>query len=395
MTDFAPPVRRSNFIYHSILYADPGNGQRHSRASVAELAALLRPDGPTSAKDQVWHYYSAQLVHYGLPATKDKNGAKMRLLHALNNFKLEVPDWVRKQESEMKQEWEAENRKLKRTADAKSKSVMPVRAEGGRDGFNSGPRSINNGGVNVMVNLSLSSASVGNFLPNTPTKTVAAKRKRANNEEHSPLRTPKKAAKTTKVSALSKPTTENKKTTPKTVSRVNSKPRPHNAPSPTPSRPQSIQQHTSSPIKPDPYLHSILLSGTYTITCPTATSLFHTPSLDLSLAKDPRHNIWWATFRWGDWDGIMQLNLGPQGIEDLGRLFTFGWRLRDLQSGRLDFGSGCMGDVTFYRGEIEGRLFNVPGEGMVEFHGVRMEGEPVEDDLEHEWDAFVDEAYGC
>jgi hypothetical protein len=148
MTDFAPPVRHGNFVYHSILYADPGNGHRHARASVAELAALLRQDGPTSAKDQVWHYYSAQLVHYDLPVTKDKNGAKMRLLTALNNFKLKVPDWIRKQESEMKQEWEAENRKLRRAVGAETKAMKAPVLESGR-GFDTGSRSVNSTGVNV------------------------------------------------------------------------------------------------------------------------------------------------------------------------------------------------------------------------------------------------------
>jgi hypothetical protein len=191
----------------------------------------------------------------------------------------------------------------------------------------------------------------------------------------------------------SKTAIENKKTAPKTISRVNSKPRPRN----NSELPRSIQQRNSPHIKIDPYLHptsSVLLSGTYTITCPTATSLFDTSSLDLSLDKDPIHNIWWATFRWGAWDGIMQVKPGPRGVEDLGRLFSFGWRLRDLRDGRLEFGRGCMGDVTFYRGEISGRLRNVRGVGMVEFNGVREEGEAVEDDLEHEWDGFVEEAYG-
>jgi len=35
----------------------------------------------------VGHWYEAQLRHYGLPPTKDKNAAKVRLLGALN--------WVR------------------------------------------------------------------------------------------------------------------------------------------------------------------------------------------------------------------------------------------------------------------------------------------------------------
>jgi hypothetical protein len=118
-----------------VLYADPGNGNHHGRASVAELAALLRPEAPnlyskgrkpeaaTPAKDQVWHFYSAQLIHYGLPVTKDKNVAKVRLLNAMNQFKLEVPAWVLKVESELKADWEAGNRKLKKSGSVVSKKA--------------------------------------------------------------------------------------------------------------------------------------------------------------------------------------------------------------------------------------------------------------------------------
>lgn len=108
MAGFAPPARRGEFLYTSVLYADPGNANHHPRASTAELAALLRPEAPklyakgrkpdisTPAKDPAWHFYSEQLIHYGLPVTKDKNTAKVRLLTAMNQFKLEVPPWVLK-----------------------------------------------------------------------------------------------------------------------------------------------------------------------------------------------------------------------------------------------------------------------------------------------------------
>lgn len=126
MSAFAEPARRGDFLYSSVLYADAGNANHHPRASTAELAALLRPEAPslygkgckpdvaTPAKDPVWRFYSAQLIHYGLPVTKDKNAAKMRLLTAMNQFKLEVPAWVLKLEGDLKKEWEAANRKLKK-----------------------------------------------------------------------------------------------------------------------------------------------------------------------------------------------------------------------------------------------------------------------------------------
>jgi hypothetical protein len=135
MAAFAPPIHRGNFLYSSILYADAGNSNHHPRASVAELAALLRPEAvdlytpsrtpapAIPAKDPVWHWYAAQLIHYGLPTTKDKNVAKVSLLNALNQFKLEVPAWILKVESELKTEWEKENARLKKGAGRKSAKV--------------------------------------------------------------------------------------------------------------------------------------------------------------------------------------------------------------------------------------------------------------------------------
>lgn len=63
MADLAPPVRRGDFFYSSMLYADVGNGNHHPRATVSQIATLLRPEpraqqSATSAKDKFWHWYS-------------------------------------------------------------------------------------------------------------------------------------------------------------------------------------------------------------------------------------------------------------------------------------------------------------------------------------------------
>jgi hypothetical protein len=58
-----------------------------------------------------------------LPVTKDKNAAKVRLLNALNQFKLEVPTRVLKVESELKAEWEAEDKTLKKGGSVVSKKT--------------------------------------------------------------------------------------------------------------------------------------------------------------------------------------------------------------------------------------------------------------------------------
>lgn len=113
MAAFAPPVHRDKFLYSSVLYADAGSDNHHPRASITELTALLRPEAPKAKKsktseitepvrDPPWHFWTAQLIHYGLTATKDKNAAKIRLLGALNGGRLEVPAWILKLEVELK-----------------------------------------------------------------------------------------------------------------------------------------------------------------------------------------------------------------------------------------------------------------------------------------------------
>ncbi|KAL8818629.1 MAG: hypothetical protein Q9191_007899, partial [Dirinaria sp. TL-2023a] len=118
---FAPPIARDGFHYNGDLYVEVGNLNRHKRASIPEITSILRPDlkKPKNAaassppKDQVGHWYEAQLIHYGLPPSKDKARAKMRLLEALNSSKLVVPAWIDKLEGDLKKEYAAADRKAK------------------------------------------------------------------------------------------------------------------------------------------------------------------------------------------------------------------------------------------------------------------------------------------
>ncbi|KAL1793559.1 hypothetical protein ACET3X_008541 [Alternaria dauci] len=410
MANFAPPARRGDFLYSSVLYADPG-GNHHARASVAELAALLRPEAPnlyskgqksevaTPVKDQVWHFYAAQLIHYGLPVTKDKNAAKVRLLNAMNQFKLEVPAWILKVESELKAEWESENRKLKKGGGMGKKATKSNIVHSPSIGSSYGVT----GGVNVSVNLTLASGGSPYDLytytqqnsQDKPKNQSPAKRKRVDGDVSSPVATPRKAARVKKEA-----------TTTRSVSTVKKENRISESPS-IPSRSRFKQEqydptlmHRSTYIPPDPYHNhyqpepSLLLSGIYSIDCESASSIFNDHNLDLTLSRDPSHGLWWATFRWGAWDGIIQMNPGPSDSDSLGVPCSLGWRLRDFETGKLTFGRKCTGTMTFFKdGMVDGCLYEVPGVGDVVFEGSRMAGGNLEDDLKEEWDGFVAEAY--
>lgn len=117
---FAPPVGRDGFYFNGELYVETGNLNRHKRASIPEITSILRPDlkkpknaPAASPKDPVGHWYEAQLIHYGLPPSKDKARAKMRLLEALNGSKLVVPATITKLEADLKKEYAAADRKAK------------------------------------------------------------------------------------------------------------------------------------------------------------------------------------------------------------------------------------------------------------------------------------------
>ncbi|KAK0365447.1 hypothetical protein LTR91_005936 [Friedmanniomyces endolithicus] len=112
----APSVTRGEFLYRDTLFVDVGGeGKRHPRAAETELKALL--SGKTQQKDQVAHWYEAQLIHYGLQRSKDKNTAKVRLQQALSQGKLKIPSHISDMETQMKKDYAAAVRKAKK-ADA-------------------------------------------------------------------------------------------------------------------------------------------------------------------------------------------------------------------------------------------------------------------------------------
>ncbi|KAM0706888.1 hypothetical protein Q7P35_006218 [Cladosporium inversicolor] len=89
MSTPAPFIVRGEFIYHDTLFVDVGGAlKRHACASQSEIETLLDGKAP---KDQVAHWYEAQLIHYGHQRSKDKNTAKVRLQQALSQKKLPAP----------------------------------------------------------------------------------------------------------------------------------------------------------------------------------------------------------------------------------------------------------------------------------------------------------------
>ena len=117
---FATPISKDGFYYNGDLYAEVGDLNRHKRASIPEIRSVLHPvldqaqaTTQASSKDPVGHWYTAQLVHYGLPVSKTKAVAKTRLLDALNSGMLTVPAHLARLEADLKKEWVSLERKAK------------------------------------------------------------------------------------------------------------------------------------------------------------------------------------------------------------------------------------------------------------------------------------------
>src|SRR5947207_13115724 len=110
-----PPVSKDGFYYAGdSLYVEVSGYNRHRRATLPELQALFHPSGISgSVKDHVGHWYEAQLLHYGLPPSKNKAVAKTRLLDAVNKGNLVVPKEIMKLEAELKREWKKKDKEAR------------------------------------------------------------------------------------------------------------------------------------------------------------------------------------------------------------------------------------------------------------------------------------------
>lgn len=122
----AAPVENGNFSFSvDSFYVKTSNNNLHRRATLPELQALFQPAGTNidNNVDRVGHWYEAQLLHYGLPPSKNKAVAKTRLLDAYRTGNLAVPKDILKIEADLKKEWkkrDKESRSLPQTSKSKA-----------------------------------------------------------------------------------------------------------------------------------------------------------------------------------------------------------------------------------------------------------------------------------
>ncbi|KAJ5129730.1 uncharacterized protein N7515_005769 [Penicillium bovifimosum] len=107
------PVTNGQFSFNvDTFYVAASGGQVHRRAAPTEIKALYDTGSATNAPDHPGHWYEAQLLHYGLPSSKVKSTAKMRLLKALQERKLRVPKEHVQIEKDLKKQWKNQGEQL-------------------------------------------------------------------------------------------------------------------------------------------------------------------------------------------------------------------------------------------------------------------------------------------
>jgi hypothetical protein len=421
----SPEIRRGDFLYHDTLFVDVGNNKRHPRASASDLKNLLLPKG-AAPKDEVAHWYEAQLIHYGLQRTKDKNTAKVRLTSAISAKALTVPAYIAQMEADMKREYAAAIRKAKGAGKKENAEASGAKGKKRKaDEEEPGP------GARVKMKMSRHGdiefeidrrGGGGNEDGSKKKKAASAATKKSTPK-------PKSAAKST--ASATKPTTRAPASSPTRPSPTTSTPRPKQTarrsrpftyPSPStrppPSSPQRTYDHTPSSFHPHtvdsdedndppppystlPYTHThspsppptnknvVQISGTYSLSASTR------PPHELSLRIDhPTHTLW-GTFHFGPKFGVLKLS-DISGLASR-ETKTFGWRAEDENSqNKLRFGRGCDGSIQFDgAGGVRGRFAGLMYGEDVECEGRLVgEGELDVGEVREWWEGFPDRAYG-
>ncbi|KAH7061297.1 hypothetical protein B0J12DRAFT_565560 [Macrophomina phaseolina] len=416
MSSFAPPISRDGFVYHGQLFADAGNLNRHPRASEAEITALLRPEKPAKdQKDKVGHWYIAQLMHYGLPPTQNKNAAKVRLLDALNNKTLKVPPEVKKLEAALKKEYDAANRKAK--AEMKGKTAEPENSTPARkrkrdEGSGAIATATTAASKRTKAAARATSART-NMRKETPAAVaMAAPRDRPNAPATGQTKPNATAASQNQSNASATPQTQPKPSvTPRNKPNTTATPQTSKSNAAAISRNNASRRvsytqpggdfYNNSPSAMTPVFNVMdigHITGIYDVQCPAIEDNFleSQNNLKLLLCRETRSSRTWGAFHFPPFFGVIQMTPGPADYSPIS--VTLGWRARDGETGAIRFGRGCNGTMEFPEpGVIEGRLFGLYGEA-VEFWGRRRPGPKncghSPDHFMEEWNSFPAEIYG-
>lgn len=441
---FAPPISRDGFYYNGDLYVEVGGLNRHKRASASELTAILRPDlkkakaTPQPSKDPVGHWYEAQLIHYGLPPSKDKARAKMRLLEAVNTSNLDVPTGIMRLEESLRKEFNAAEKKAKALHKAQmapqSKEAPPSKKRKQPDATNINVTINNCGAVGSQFGTmpSLEAPSPAKKAKTQPVKATNKKQaiktatptnqptpakkeptasKQASSKKGSIIKEVLDVKKTTvavKQPAKDKPVVKNMPTTKKEPaikkesvakkepavkkeSAVKKEPAVKKERAPKPETRVKIE-NSSLDQRSDPEKHTLgLINGHYEITCPYITQEWNCHDLSLTLCLDSPKV--WGAYDFGMFEGIILIPKRPYRASETP--IPCQWAGRENGEGEMTFGDDCVGEIAFLGGgRIRGTLRLL---GECDFTGIRQPGPPPTfrsaASMREEWEGYNEDTY--
>ncbi|KAI7351949.1 hypothetical protein KC320_g4705 [Hortaea werneckii] len=452
----AASVVRGEFVYRDTLFVDVGgDGKRHPRASPLELKDLL--NGKV-AKDQVGHWYEAQLIHYGLQRSKQKDTAKVRLQQVLSQGKLKVPPHIADMEGQMKKDYAAAVRKAKKSLGGENAFPKTTkRRKGDEEGETSSKKtkiamSVGDISINIEHGATIpeakkSSSKTGKTnakqtadpeeksSPKTPAAKATAKQPRkpskpaassksatlgispkttkgtktgqANSHEERAAEFWGDSTPSSKVATTSKARAEPKskaepevKSEPKIKSEPNIKPDPRIKKEPGTKKTATIKtEPENDEMQIDSFAQEMPgtrnVTGVYNIYCPQlAEQIGPHEASNFRLFLCVDNGTLWGGFELGWKSGVLRAD--EVAVD---RYVSFGWRARDNdRGGSLTFGRGCFGEIALHgQNEVAGTftgLFVEP----VAFEGRRRPG-PLwcgrsPYSFQQEWDGFVKETYG-
>ncbi|KAK7948208.1 uncharacterized protein PG986_009094 [Apiospora aurea] len=177
----AAPVSRDGFVF--------ANGDLYAEAS-ATTATAAPPE-----KDHPAHWFEAQLLHYGLPPSKTKAVARMRLFDAVNGGGMRVPAHVSKLEGELKKEWTKLDREAKKTLTKGSGAATTTTTSGNTAGKKTGTKRKAEENVDVTVNVAGINITVSKGTATTSTTAQNAAKKAKTTATAPKSVTPSKPAK--------------------------------------------------------------------------------------------------------------------------------------------------------------------------------------------------------
>lgn len=417
--DAASPIVRGEFLFRDVLLVDCGGDlKRHSRATEQEIKTLLTGK---NVKDQVGHWWEAQLIHYGLQRSKQKDTAKVRLQQALQQGKLKFqPPHLASMEAQMKKEYVAAVRKAMKPKPDAGKGAKRAREDEADSSMKRTKISVRVGDVHVDIDHS----DAATTKKQKTTKSAASK---SGNIDHSEAATTKKqkvaksaASKQGDIDNSDAASTKKQKTTKSAASKPGKSSTPIDSPVPkgrgvaakpktarkqaddVPFSPENVFQDSASkpkastsikpkpgikkeprpkqepaavesspPVKHEGYLfdadamdtradiaqEKLTITGVYALRCPQITEQLEEHSDDLRLFMCVDQE---TGVTWGGFQLAMKSGVIRLDDIDINQKLTFGWRARDTWRRDLRFGQKCFGEIEFDgAGGVRGTFYNM------------------------------------